>query len=451
MKRAIAMLLTFLLVLSSAGALASGSYYIGTMRVVNCEEWVSLRLLPDAGSERIVKVPLGAIVEAYYENEEFTRCYYDTRWGYIKSEYLAVADAYNPTGLGSVEQELTISDFFERYPDYEAFDDNYASTSHTAGWPVWQLLISSGGSRDYRIVNCNSYVSLRMEADDQTARILEVPLGATVHVQGLWRGWALSEYQGRYGWIKTQYLELSDPYYTGSSGGNYNSSYENADDYRDDPGYYLGGMYVANCEEWISLREYASTSSTRLDKIPLGTFLDAYQIDDRFARVEYNGMTGYVLLEYLSHTPPTTTQRPSSSSSSSSASGSSSTPQYGAWSDWQDTPVSSSSTRQVETRTVYGYYYFACPDCGNHVHVWDYGDPTWCGGCGYSGSIRSGWVSVFTTRAYDYGNPATSLSDWHGTGRYYYDDPSYGRLFAWIDSGNPAPYGKTQYRYRDIA
>ena len=90
--------------LSCAGALASGNFYLGTMRVVNCEEWVSLRLLPDASSERIDKVPLGAVVEAYYENEEFTYCYYDTRWGYIRNEYLAMESAYDPTGLGSVRR-----------------------------------------------------------------------------------------------------------------------------------------------------------------------------------------------------------------------------------------------------------------------------------------------------------------------------------------------------------
>lgn len=446
MKRAIAILLTFLLVLSSAGALASESYYIGTMRVVNCEEWVSLRVEPSISSDYVDTVPLGAVVYAYYYNEEFTRCYY-YGWGYIKNEYLTIEEAYNPIGLGSVERAFGESGFWELYPDYEAFDLPYANTTHTGGWIEAQYLFSTG-SRQYTVVNCESFVSLRQEADDSTDRILKVPLGATVYVNGLWHGWALSEYQGRYGWIKTQYLELSDPYYTDSNEGDYNSSYEDEGDSCDDPGYYLGGMYVVNCEEWISLREYASTSSARLDQIPLGTFLEAYQVDDRFARVNYNGMTGYVLLEYLSYDPPMATQHPSTSSGSSN---SSSTQQYGAWSDWQDAPVSPSNTRQVETRTVYGYYYFACPNCGNHVHVWDYGDPTWCGGCGYSGSIQSGWVSVFTANAYDYNNPAASLNDWQGTGRYYYDDPSYGRLFAWIDSGNPAPNGKTQYRYRDIA
>ena len=444
-RKMLAILLVFLLMLSGVGALARGDY-MGTMRIVNCNEWVSLRMEPCSSSARVDTVPLGAVVHAYYYNEEYTRCYY-AGWGYIKNEYLAMEEAYDPTGLGSIEQHYGESDFRERYPDYEAFTGSYASTTHTGNW-IEAMYYFSAGSFRYTVVNCKSYVSLRQEADDSTDRILKVPLGATVHVNGIWHGWALSEYQGRYGWIKTQYLELSDPYHPDWNDSNYSPSYEYEEDYRDDPGYYLGGMYVVNCDEWISLWEYASTSSNRLSKIPLGTYLETYQVDDRFALVDYNDTVGFVLLEYLSYDPPAAEQRPSSGSSPSG--NSSSTPYYGTWSDWQDAPISASNTREVETRTVYGYYYFACPGCGNHVHVWDYGDPSWCGGCGYAGSIQSGWHSVFTTQYYDYNNPAATLNDWLGTGRYYYEDSNYGRLFAWIDSGNPAPQGMTQYRYRDI-
>lgn len=147
MKRAIAILLTFLLVLSSAGALASESYYIGTMRVVNCEEWVSLRVEPSISSDYVDTVPLGAVVYAYYYNEEFTRCYY-YGWGYIKNEYLTIEEAYNPTGLGSVERAFGESGFWELYPDYEAFDLPYANTTHTGGWIEAQYLFSTG-SRQY--------------------------------------------------------------------------------------------------------------------------------------------------------------------------------------------------------------------------------------------------------------------------------------------------------------
>lgn len=125
-------------------------------------------------------------------------------------------------------------------------------------------------------------------------------------------------------------------------------------------------------------------------------------------------------------------------------------PSWGSWSAWQDTPVTASSTRQVETRKVYGYYYYKCPNCGNHMHVWNVGDPKWCGGCGYTGSLKGTEFMVFTTHYYNRHNPKANLSDWHGTSKWYYIDSTYGRLYAWIDSGNPSPDGKTQYRYREL-
>ena len=49
MKRLAICLLALLLVFPSMSALAGD--YLGAMCVVNCEEWVSLRLLPDAQSD----------------------------------------------------------------------------------------------------------------------------------------------------------------------------------------------------------------------------------------------------------------------------------------------------------------------------------------------------------------------------------------------------------------
>ena len=132
MKRLAICLLALLLVFPCMSALAGD--YLGAMCVVNCEEWVSLRLLPDAQSDVVARVPYEAVVLAYYENEEFTRCYYDSRWGYIQNQYLEMEEPYIPDRRSSAEQELQSSDFFQRYPDYEAFDDNYANTVHMAGW-----------------------------------------------------------------------------------------------------------------------------------------------------------------------------------------------------------------------------------------------------------------------------------------------------------------------------
>ena len=110
--------------------------------------------------------------------------------------------------------------------------------------------------------------------------------------------------------------------------------------------------------------------------------------------------------------------------------------EWGAWSSWSATAVSGSDTRQVETRTAYGWYYFECPNC--HAHMHGYGTCwTWCGGCGG------------TTSASDYHQMYDPTNwnvaqDWYGTGKYY--ATINGAIwFRWDDGGT-----QTQYRYRDL-
>ena len=65
------------------------------MRVVNCSSYVSLRQKPSKSSARLKKVPLGAAVFAFTEEEEtngFLRCVYQDEYGYILSEYLEPAE-----------------------------------------------------------------------------------------------------------------------------------------------------------------------------------------------------------------------------------------------------------------------------------------------------------------------------------------------------------------------
>lgn len=84
---------------------------------------------------------------------------------------------------------------------------------------------------------------------------------------------------------------------------------QDEDDYNpgdySDFGEYMGDMYVANCEEWVSLRAEMNTSSARLAKVPLGTLLEGvYFWTDEFAYCTYNGMDGFILTRYLSYEKP---------------------------------------------------------------------------------------------------------------------------------------------------
>jgi len=63
-------------------------------------------------------------------------------------------------------------------------------------------------------------------------------------------------------------------------------------------------LYVANCNEWVSLRAEPHSSAERLQRVPLGAALeDVHYYGSDFAYGCYNGDYGYVLAQYLSINP----------------------------------------------------------------------------------------------------------------------------------------------------
>lgn len=63
-------------------------YFVGTLTVVNCEQWVSLREDPSTSAQRLAEVPKWAEVDAYYYNDNWYACFYEDKFGYILAEYL---------------------------------------------------------------------------------------------------------------------------------------------------------------------------------------------------------------------------------------------------------------------------------------------------------------------------------------------------------------------------
>jgi len=63
--------------------------FAGTMIVVNCDSWVSLRSKPSTKASRLAKVPKGEILDAFEcDNSKFYECDYDGQTGYILKKYL---------------------------------------------------------------------------------------------------------------------------------------------------------------------------------------------------------------------------------------------------------------------------------------------------------------------------------------------------------------------------
>ena len=86
MKKLIALFMIAALMLTGA-AFAKGAW-LGTLTVVNCDSWVTLRSEPSTHASTVTRVPLGEYVQAYKFNDKFMECYYNGMHGYILKNYL---------------------------------------------------------------------------------------------------------------------------------------------------------------------------------------------------------------------------------------------------------------------------------------------------------------------------------------------------------------------------
>ena len=120
------------------------SAYMGNFQIVNCQSYASLRAYPDTGSDRLLQIPLGAIVtNVYYQDDRFSYCVYGNMDGYILNDNLAWISGGSGGDAG-----------------------NYSAGSDYIGTA--------------RIVNCLSYASLRAYPDTASTRLARVPYGAYV-------------------------------------------------------------------------------------------------------------------------------------------------------------------------------------------------------------------------------------------------------------------------------
>lgn len=141
--------------------------------------------------------------------------------------------------------------------------------------------------------------------------------GDWIYVNVKWRqnGYAMAYKDGTYGYVDASYIDWDDqkptprPFYPS------NPKYpdERSSSWQRN---YIGECYVVNCDEWVSLREHADSSSPRLAKVPLGAKVtDCYDTSFNFYLCEYRGQMGFIQKQYLSvnrQKPAPPTKKPGS-------------------------------------------------------------------------------------------------------------------------------------------
>ena len=308
MTRRIALLTVLVLLVSAlgVGALARGSY-LGTLRVVNCSSWVSLRSYPSTSASRVTTVPLGATVEGYYYNSEYTECYYNGMHGYILSTYLSKNATNTVSGYNDYlgkKQVINCNEFvtLRSYPSTSAgvvtrvakgeiVDAYYYDGTFTycyynglSGYILSDYLGNSCSVPVFgsylgqaRVINCSSWVSLRSYPSTSASRVTTVPLGAWVEAYYYNSEYTECYYNGLHGYILSTYLSTA-----ASLGSNY-----------------LGEKRVVNCKEFVTLRSAPSTTAGAVTRVAKGETVDAYYYDGTFTYCYYNGLSGYILSRYL--------------------------------------------------------------------------------------------------------------------------------------------------------
>ena len=145
-----------------------------------------------------------------------------------------------------------------------------------------------------RVVGCKEFITLREEPSTGAKAIVQIPLGALVtRYEYTDNGFARVYYGGYFGFVQSKYISEINP----ETGGEWRVP-----------------MYVANCNEFISLREDASTSSDCMQRMPLGAQVECYlrTVDgpQPMENVGYPGsegmQRGYALSRYLCFLPPET-------------------------------------------------------------------------------------------------------------------------------------------------
>ena len=225
--------------MSSSGL--SGYKYGQSLWVVNCKEWISLRSKQSTSSEAILQIPLyGRVTYIADAKNGFYLVQYKGLEGYALSYYLHPSGGSSGGGSGS-------------------------KTGYYYGQPLY-------------VVGVNESISLRASASTSSEAILQIPLyGSVIYLGDASNGFVLCIYNGVAGYALSKYLDEFEPQIA--------------------IGQY---MRVIKCKQSITLRKTASTKGQEICQIPLGDIVYAIkEAANGFYMVEYNGMQGYALKEYL--------------------------------------------------------------------------------------------------------------------------------------------------------
>lgn len=297
---------------------------------------VSIRAKASADAERLgVLVGSSSITRTGICDNGWSRVDYNGTEAYIKSEYLTGTE---PAAAEPAETEETVYATAGVYIRAKASTDADVIGTLTAGYSITRTSNSNGWSKvDYNgktgyiksdyltttkpktesvsisaeevkeTVYATAGVYIRSKASTDSEVIGTLTAGYSITRTSNSNGWSKVDYNGKTGYIKSDYLTTSKPQsQTGStsSGDSIEAVNETV--------YATAG---------VNIRAKASADSEKIGSLAAGNSITRTgKLSNGWSRVEFSGKTGYIKSDYLTTTKPSVTTGSSTTASSSDSS-----------------------------------------------------------------------------------------------------------------------------------
>lgn len=156
-----------------------------------------------------------------------------------------------------------------------------AVSSPVSGGSDSDSVDSEGTSGEIYVADCEEFITLRERPDVNADAITTIPKGGEMTLISFEGDFALVEYAGQRGYVLASYIEPK----SGAAAGLAAAS--------------AGEAFIADCEEYITLRAEPDVESSELGTIARGSEMTLVGFDGAFAQVEYGGQRGWVLSTYI--------------------------------------------------------------------------------------------------------------------------------------------------------
>lgn len=238
----------------------------GQVAFVHTEQGrLNLRAKASTGAKIIDRIPEdGQFIVISYGK---TWCYawYDGNYGYVMTKFVRLAG----------ETELP-------------------STPETPDKPADPTPAPDGNAK---VVTKEGGLNLRVNPSKSSRRILVIPRGAYLNVLTIGKTWCYVEYDGQKGYAMTEFLRTPSgaPLVSGSGSSGSDAGEQTPPDLSD------GNKYAQVTTEQgrLNLRNGPSKNNGIIARIPQNAYVQVKTYGKTWCYVEYNGLAGYVMTEFL--------------------------------------------------------------------------------------------------------------------------------------------------------